>query len=157
MTRYIPGPDGTVGAVPKASYTAPAAARASLVNKPNQSMPTFQPAPQNFEVDQDSMIVANLAAQINATAAVQTIEVRQPSFKLAAPKTAWNRLNWQMQYITGRQDRYPSPGLAAPPRLQSIPGFVVKQSQVTTSGINATQARIGHNLRAPRANERPKG
>lgn len=157
-TRYIPDTSGvTVIPVPAPLHRAPAPGIASMLNYPKQSMPAVQPEPQNFDYRDASFLpVGVMSRWLNTDAAVQWIPVTQPAHTLKAPLRFWNRNRWQMPYQVGRADRYPQPGVQAPRRYQSIPGYVVTQTQVQTSEINANLAPMYTGLRAPGMNEGSK-
>jgi hypothetical protein len=151
--RYIPSVNGRgVVRINEPSVQASRPVIQSLLNHPHQAMPTVQPPPQNYAIGVETLPVLELAAQLATMQTVQTISVKQPANQIAAPLRSWNRLNWQMPYITGRMDRYPMVGLVAPNRIQSIPGYMVSQIQATGSNVNALQATQYQNLRAPSLN-----
>ena len=151
--KYIPSVAGG-GVVPvytpghETSHNGPA--RQPLINRPYQTMPVVQPDRQ-YDIPGIQPYVDDLAAAITGKVTVQTVPVQQWGFKLAAPLRTWSRRT--NRWFSGRQDRYPMVGLAAPYKLQSIPGYTVAQTQVTTSQINANQNSGGGKLRAPAINE----
>ena len=152
-TKYIPSvAGGPVVPVFTPGHETPrnGGARRPMQNWPYQSMPVVQPERQ-FNDPGDTGYVDTIGQAVHQKTTVQTIEVQQHVFKLVAPLRVWKRrIN---HWFTGRADRMPMLNLAAPYKLQSIPGYIVSQTQVTTSKINANQNSGGGKLRAPNINE----
>lgn len=154
MKKYIPSTDG-VSMVPvySASHQAPNIPIDPLINAPNQVMAAHtQPPFVNATYgDPDYFRVKDQSAFINSTATVQTVPVQQNDHMLQAPVSQWNRGWYQPLRVGPQGDRYPTPNLSAPDRLQSIPGYQVISTNITSQ--NNTIAQMYTNLRAPRMNE----
>lgn len=154
MKKYIPSTDGrSLVPVYSNSHQAPRPMVDPLINRPNQTMPArpenaFQNATYN---DPDYFRVQDQAAFLNEQATVQSVPVQQPKHMLMAPVSAWDRGWYQPLRVGSQGDRYPTPNLSAPDRLQSIPGYQVISTNITSQ--NNTIAQIYTNLRAPRMNE----
>lgn len=139
---YIPAVDGRhVVPVYSVAHQAPAPSVQPLINAPYQTMVAGVQPPLPA-----GNAPIGLQRQIRHLATVQTIEVRQHDNMLMTPLTGWN-MGWKQPVETGRQDRYPVPNLTAPDRIQSIPGYQVIQTQITSN--DQPISTIYTNLRAP--------
>lgn len=139
---YIPSSDGGhVVPVYSQAHQAPATVVQHLINKPNQTM---------VDGVQPPLPAGNapigLQRQLRHKATVQTIDVQQYDNMLRTPLTTWN-MGWKQPIQGGNETRPITPNLAAPDRVQSIPGYQVIQTQVTNNGQQ--MAQIYTNLRAP--------
>lgn len=140
--KYIPGSDGgRLVPVYSQAHQAPAPQIQPLINKPNQAMVAGPQPP---------LPVGNgpigLQRQLRHKATVQTVEVKQHDNMLRTPLTGWS-MGWKQPIQSGNDTRPFTPNLAAPDRVQSIPGYQVIQTQFTNKGQQ--MAQIYTNLRAP--------
>jgi hypothetical protein len=148
--KYIPAAE-TQNVVPvyQAGRAAPPLAIQPSIKKPNQMMPVIQPPPQNYELGADAAYTLEIAHYQSAQKTIDVIPVRQTANRIKSPLSVW-REGWRSQLVN-EAPRTLQPNMAAPARLQSIPGYVVTQIQVTTP--NNQLASFYSNLRAPGINE----
>jgi hypothetical protein len=148
--KYIPAAESQhVVPVRTRGKAAPPLAIQPSIKKPNQIMPVVQPSPQNYALGPDGAYTREIARFQTAQKIIDVIPVQQTAHRLKTPFSVW-REGWR-SLIVNDAPRTPRPGLSAPARLQSIPGYVVNQIQTTTQ--NNQLANIYTNLRAPGINE----
>jgi hypothetical protein len=138
------------------SRAAPGFKQAPMQDQPKQSITTLPYEREVIDFSQAGPVL-DLVSKLHWLETVQSIPVKQPGYILRAAHTpvAANtegipdqRLG-QMSYPEDRaRASYVLGAMSAPARLQSVPGYVVKQVQVTKSSPGyPSQA-----LKAPRPN-----
>lgn len=138
------------------SFKAPYERHAPYQNHPKQAVGT-EPHKREVIDFSEAGPVLELVAEMHYLETVQNVPVRQPGYILRAAKAAVgpNRVDVPDQRTAlmtypanDARSSYDFTGMSAPARLQSVPGYTVRQTQITrTSSGYPSQA-----LKAPRPN-----
>lgn len=140
-------------AIVRPSLKAPPTSHVPLQNSPGQSVGTEVQRTDMTDFSQAGPVL-ELVAQMNSLQTVKTIEVRQPAFLLRAPLTLMAQKTegivdqrlMQTYPDNPARTSYRYGKMAAPARIQNVPGYVVRQTITTKASTGyPTQA-----LRAPK-------
>lgn len=134
------------------AWRAPFFRQAPMQNHPKQSVTAVPVARQQFDYSQFGPVL-DLVRQQHQLATVREIPVRQPAVILRAARAAVGPArtdvpDQRLGILDYPAKIRPSDGpLEAPPRLQSVPGYIVQQSNLPSKA----SVTAGKSYKAPRA------
>lgn len=140
-------------AIVRPSSSAPSPHQAPLQSNPSQAVTTM-PYPREVIDFSQAGPVLDLVAQMHQLDVVKTIEILQPGYIPRAPHTPVGQKTEGIpdqrleQYYPRNlaRETYDFSAMKAPARLQSVPGYVVKQTTIT----RASPGYPKQALRAPK-------